>query len=148
MTFAPTEAKLTIGWFASAPVSSRKFDAVRLRNEPRLIVSWSALKTNALKWPSVVKVNAAETATVSASGPSLIVPLTALPGRNWTPPEETTMPVVPSAPPWNWTPPLSNVKPNCWTPKRMSLKCRRPRRSVPPAGWTIMSACPRKKPSL
>ena len=62
VTVAPAEPKLTSGSFGPAPVLIWKFDAVSCRNEPRLIVSWSALKTNALK-PLLSNWNVAETAT-------------------------------------------------------------------------------------
>ena len=59
MTLAPTEPKLTIGSFASAPVSIVKSVAVSVRNEPSVIVSVSALNLNDLNVPSESNVNVA-----------------------------------------------------------------------------------------
>jgi hypothetical protein len=93
---APTDWKLTRLSVGPAPVLIWKPVAESVRNEPRLSVSLSAVKTSDWK-PWLLKVKVAETATPSPLL-SVIEPLIGLPGRNWTPPEETVMPLVPPAP--------------------------------------------------
>ena len=128
-----------------APVLIEKFVAVSCRNDPRLIVSWSALKTNALK-PVLSNWNVAVTAQWSASGPSVIEPLIVLPGRNWTPLDFTVIPLAPPTPLWKLTLPLSIDSPKWSMSTSRSVKTRMFRRLIPPAGATWIPAESTEKP--
>ena len=143
---ALAEPKLTSFCVAVAPVLTWKLDAVSVRNDPRLIESWSALNRNAFS-PPPSNWNVAETASVPASGPSVIDPWTALPGRNCTPLEATVNWLVPPGPVLlNERPPDENVTPKFWILKVRSLKTSSPRKLMPPAGATEMLALPSVNP--
>ena len=122
-----------------------KFEAVSCRNDPRLIVSWSALKTNALK-PLLSNWNDAVTAQWSASGPSVIEPLTVLPGRNWTPLDLTVIALVPPTPVLNETFPFTTDIPKWSMSTSRSLKTRMLAKLMPPAGATWTPAESTEKP--
>ena len=139
LTVAPAEPKLTSVSVGPAPVLIEKFVAVSCRNDPRLIVSWSALKTNALK-PLLSNWNEAVTAQWSLSGRSVIDPLTALPGRNWTPLDFTVIALAPPMPLWNETFPFTTDIPKWSMSTSMSLNTRMFRRLIRPAGATRIPA--------
>jgi len=144
LTTAPTEAKLTSSSFGPAPVSSLKFCAVSVSTGPSWMRSVSTLNWSALKWP-FSNSTVARSASSLLSVPSVIVPLTGLPGRKRTPPEAKKR-LAPSSrcAPW-----LSKWTPKFVTPTRRSSNSRMPLFVIgPPFGRMISVALPSLKPSV
>ena len=133
VTSAPTERKLTISSLAAADVLIRRSVAVSATIEPRVMRRVSAWKIRPLTLPFS---NSRETRTASVSCTpgaiggsteirSEIIPETALPGRNLTPPEAKKM--VPSkSTAW----PKVTLK--LVTPTRRSSNSRMPARPILP----------------
>ena len=117
LTSAPSESNFATYSSAPASLSISIPSPVTVRNEPSFISSLSDLNLKPDGTPSVNE-RPARTASVSASGPSVIFIEKGLPGSNSAPPEAMKTSPLKSTP-------LPNVRPKSVTPARMSFSFRK-----------------------